>query len=227
MVNLDIGDYFKNPLANVVINIENEAVNLQTLCSYNTIDGVSPIPGLETIYYAAGDLQSTANDFFYHTQRLSGVITIHDDLLLNVPHYQTAVSYGKAIIYLLGSHDGLQNNAPVIGNFTSLFLGPYLANAYTTMVSDYNRVANSIIHGTVPSTNLTNIQVSTITANTINVSSNMSDRQNSDTNFFIAEQNLIQNSTKFGSFNNIGQSENFLIQNFVGSEKLLSRLNSQ
>jgi len=59
-----------------------------------------------------------------------------------------------------------------------------------------------------------------------NASSFLYTRQNSDINFFANVVNFVNNYNQVKQFNNIGETQSYLLNNFVGSTKLISRLNS-
>jgi len=62
-----------------------------------------------------------------------------------LPHYETATQTGKALISLIYQTDGISNNAPIMGNFTSLFVANDLIVIYNTMSTYANIVNNSVV----------------------------------------------------------------------------------
>lgn len=217
--------YFQNPLANTILNIESLANSIE--------NETSTISSLMTIADASTNTANSANNFWYHTNRISGVVTASQDGLLALPHYDTAVSLGKLIIYLTNKNEEITDNSPIIGNFTSLFTANNLNVANSTITSDYALVTNSIYQsGVDPGTgspiyhsNLTSTQISTITANLINISTFMDSYRSNDEIFFAAETNILNQYKNVRGFNNIGQSESNLLSNYIGTDKLKSRLN--
>jgi hypothetical protein len=220
-LNNDSGGYFYNPLANTTLKLEQACTD--------TANAAGQVGGLMTITDAAINTANSANNFWYHTNRLSGVTSVGTDLHIDLPHYSTAIAIGKTIIYLTHQNDPQQNNALIMGNFTSLFIGQQLSDMANTAVLDKNVVVNSItatptLDGYSYSSNLTSTQISNITANLISYSTLMDTRRNADVNFFQAEQALGQRLQAAGGLINTGPSESYLLNNFVGTDKLKQRL---
>ena len=231
----NVGGYLQNPLLTVSQSIEDNSNTIVSACYYTyTYDGepVSGIvPGLEPIYYAAIGSAGSANNFIFHTNRISGVTDPSTDNNPNLPHYKTAIAAGKGIIHLMNKNESLVNNAPILGSFTSLLIGNTLNQMESYLANDANTVQNSISHsgGISPtySSNLTPTQISTITANIISISTLMDSRVNNDVQFFQSQITLLQHLKPLKLFDFMGQTENYLVNNLIGTEKLMSRLNSQ
>lgn len=217
--------YFQNPLANTILNIESLATSIETKTTV--------ISSLMTIADASTNTANSANNFWYHTNRISGVVSAAQDGLLALPHYDTAVALGKLMIYLTNKNGEITDNSPIVGNFTSLFTANNLNVANSTITSDYALVTNSIYQsGVNPSTgdpiyqsNLNSTQISTITANLISISTFMDSYRSNDEIFFATETNILNQYKKVRNFNNIGQTEVHLLGNYIGTDKLKSRLN--
>ena len=226
IANGDVGGYHVNPLANVILYIEATENQIVTVCSL--------ITSLATISTTAVTAANSANNFFAHTQRLSGVVQVQNDLLVNLPHYDTAVQYGKTIIYLANKNNeafgvNVNDNTPIIGNFTSLFTGNDLNNMAIMVTNDLHTIQHSITTSggdyIVTTSNLTPTQISTITANLISISSFMDSRRSNDEIFFQTEQQIVLNFNSVRKYSNMGSTELYLINNFVGSDKLKQRIN--
>jgi hypothetical protein len=226
------GNYFVNPVGASTLSIENYATEMTTNFSYTVSSGEGgfstyTVSGLEPIVAAATDLIDAANNFLQHTNRISGVTSVQDDHLSQFPHYDTAIAIGKTILYITNKHDNIGNNAPIIGNFTSILIANTINSMATTMASDYSLVLGSIIPGTLgrPSTtSLSGGQISTITARLINITTTMNTRANSDIAFFLAESDFVQKYNKLKKFNNVGQTESYLLSNFIGTDKIKQRI---
>jgi len=215
------GGYFKNPVSNDIINIWNVS---------NTIIGITNIastPGTSTIYDVTLQLISSANTFIAHTNRLSGMEPVNSDTA-TLPHYDTAVSIGKMVIYLTSKSDGIQNNAPIIGNFTSLFTANDLISYYSTISPYPQTIINSM--GTDESgnsvSNLTSNQINTILTDITAIKIFMDTKRTSDVNFYNNCQSIVNDFNSVKQFTNMGDTETYLLNNFIGSDKLVSRLNS-
>ena len=215
--NNNVGGYFQNPVANVTQNIWNVANSIISITDLNNV------VGLANVSLAANALNLAANNFYGHTNRISGVSTNDDNPTL--PHYSSAVAVSKVVMYITFQSDGVQNNAPLMGNFTSLTQNANLTISYNTIKDYANTIANSINHGTL-TTNLTPTQFSTIQYQ-MNVATDlMNSRRTSDVNFFYNSQAIVSDYNTLKQFNTPGQSEVYLINNFVGTDKLKTRINS-
>lgn len=229
IVNDDAGDYHVNPVGDIILTIKSKQELIYTTSSV--------VGSLSNITTAANTAANSSNNFFAHTQRISGVVSVSEDLLPELPHYDSAVQIGKSVIYLLNKNESVtgavvDSNGPIIGNFTSLFTANDLVVFSNTCNTDFQKVNNSITAvvdpeggGTTYTSNLTPTQISTITANLIFMTTFMDSRRANDENFFATETKMVENYNKVKGYSNPGQTENYLISNFVGSNKLKSRLN--
>lgn len=225
------GGYFQNPVATTIINVNNVANTMMNMANGNPITGQTlTITKLLsntknnaiTIGYSNTQIgiSSECNNFTYITNRLSNVVDMGSDV--TTTHYTIAVGYGKMMSYLTNQTDGVQNNSPSIGGFTSVYTGNTL---------------NALVANTTP---LLTILTNSLTGNNSSIS--LSDAQNLDNNMYqmlttmvrcrINDQNFYQNSgavfndyNHVSQFNGMGQSQTQLIQ-IIGSPKLLSRINA-
>jgi hypothetical protein len=219
IANSNTGGYFQNPVSTVISNI------------WATSNSIIEITGLSTsnanaIYIAAIGLQTAANNFYHHTNRISGVEPVNTDTIL-LPHYESAIGVGKIIMYLVSQTDGISNNSPLIGSFTSLFTGNTLNTYYTTIQNYANTVANSVYTQTGNYySNLISTQVSTISSELIEITTFMNTKNTADVNFYINSQAVLADYNSLKGFSNMGQTQEDLINNYIGTPKLLSRINS-
>lgn len=180
--------------------------------------------------------------FIEHTNRISGVTPLEDSIKDGVdrghlPHYVTAMGTGQMITYLTHQSDNISNSAAISGSFTSMFINDALEEMYVT-ISTYNNTINSSI--TITSTsdgngNVTIARVSNLSFETVNSMSNvistinttMATRRVHDEVFYTNSRTL---SDEYGELRNYGKNmgatANNMLQNFNGSEKLLTRINS-
>ena len=230
--------YFLNPCANVTSNIWNVS---NTLVSVT--DGLIGTGNLTNLWAqinsTLADISNNATsntqagDFLSHTDRISGVTSFQTSVnenTENLPFLDTAMQTGKALVTLIYQTDGIQNNAPIMGNFTSLFVANTLSGLYNTINSYVTTVNNSITISGGPSPTPF-IYTSNLTYNTVNViataansiNSTFYTRRSHDEQFFKNSGDLL---TDFNKINDVGSgsSEQYLIQNYIGTDKLKSRL---
>jgi len=230
--------FFLNPCANVTSNIWNVSNTLVSVT--NGLIGTGNLTSLwaqinSTLNAISNNATSNtqAGDFLSHTNRISGVTSFQTSVnenTANLPFYDTALQRGKALMTLIYQTDGIQNNAPIMGNFTSLFVANTLSGFYNTINSYVTTVNNSIsVSGGPPPTPY--IYTSNLTYNTVNaiataansINSTFYTRRTHDEDFFKNSGDLL---TDYNRIRNVGSgsSEQYLITNYIGTDKLNSRL---
>ena len=233
------GGYFVNPCANITTNIWTTSNTLVSVA--NNVQGSGNLTGLwtqihTTLSYISNSStgNTQAGDFLEHTNRISGITSIDvsaDQGVANLPHYETATQTGKALLSLIYQTDGVSNNAPIMGNFTSLFVANDLIVIYNTL-STYANIVNNSITTTIDPMTFLPINTSNLTYNVVNSIATTANSANSifyerrvhDEQFFKNSSDLLIDYKKVRGIGNSGQAESYLIENFIGSNKLLSRL---
>ena len=233
VANSDSSGYYVNPVANVANSIWLSSNSTFSL----TVNLESTISSTVNTVILSINAQSnvisriTANNYLYVTNRQSNITPPNDDI--TTPHYTTAIARSKVLSYLTYQSDNVQNNSPIIGNFTSIMLANTLNPLYSTLSNLVIILANSI----TPVYNISSLSyanTSNITlANAQSLSNVLSSIQNTmyqyplqDTTFFNNSQNVINDFTSAAQFSHLGQTELYLIDNFIGTPKLTSRLAS-
>jgi len=224
--------YFKNPLITVLNNIKSEA---------NTINAIPNIASTNAISVmtAAVALSPATVQYIGHTNRLSGVDAPNINTI-TLPHYETAMGVGKIMMYITFQSDGVQNNAPLVGNFSSLYTGNTL-NTYYTTIQDYSTLIEDNIYSwtetidmgeggssstTYYQCNLASSVISTMANTLTEMTTLMNTRRTADVSFFQTSQTIVDQYNTVKSFNNMGQTQTDVIKNLIGSDKLLERLDS-
>jgi hypothetical protein len=226
IANNAVGGYFKNPVANVVQQIWDTSNTIIAITGLNTTN-------ISQVYVASSNLsQTSANNFMAHTGRISGVQEMTPNTA-TLPHYTSAMNVGKLLSYIVYQSDGVQNNAPIMGNFTSLFTEDALTVYYNIIKNYPNTIQHSIITtidpdtlGTVYSSNLTQTVANAMKANLNSICTYMDTRVSADVNFYNNSQNVVNDYHSTKQFSNMGGTQTDLVNNFVGSDKLKSRINS-
>ena len=221
--------YFVNPMAGTISNITTLSKNMANV-SNGVIGTTIAITQLisDTTNIANTIGYSTAPGFLYHTNRQSNVIP--PDSNMSEVHYQTAMGVGKSLVYIVSQSDGVTNNSPIMGNFTSLYTGNTL-NTQITLANTYYNTFNTSIStaGTPPTTYL----ISSITLSTAqamynafaNLQNTMTTYRNQDNAFYQNSRAVLDDFDRVRQFNGMGQTQEDLIYNKIGSAKLLSRFN--
>jgi hypothetical protein len=223
IANDDVGGYFQNPVGTVVNSIwttSNTIIAITGLSSTN----------ISQVFVAATDLCAAANSFMSHTNRLSGVEEV-DANTATLPHYSTAIGTGKLLTYLVYQSDGVQNNAPIIGNFTSLFTESDLTTHSQTILSYPATIQNSIdtsTDGFITSytSNLSQTVANSMAAEMNTIADFMNSRRNGDVSFYTNSQEVVRDYKNVREFSGMGQTQTDLVNNYIGTDKLKTRLNS-
>jgi hypothetical protein len=224
MANSDTGGYFQNPLG-VSINTASSTAN--TIVAFGTVTGTTPQISnlLISVANVANALSHTTPDFLYLTNRLSNVEEIGSDM--DTPHFKSATGYGKIVMYIVNKTDNIQNNAPMIGSFGSILAANVINSNANTFITYANLYANTItvgIDGTNSSISLANAQILSNSVNSIYQL--MTNYIQQDTDFYQNLKDVVNSYSAVSTFNSLGQTENDLIINYIGTDKIKARLSS-
>jgi hypothetical protein len=221
ITNNSVNGYFKNPVANDVQTIWNTANSIISLTADNeTLNS--------TIYVTATALAVTSNAFMIHTNRISNVDSLTNTtnaVDTTAPYYTTAIAYGVNALYITNQSDGIINNSPILGSFTSILIGPQIsANANT--ISPYVTLISNSIDSLSNTSNLSAGQITQINNDLSNTNSLLSGRRTADFTFYSNLKTFVNNYNTVRGINNMGETEKYLANNFIGTDKLKTRINS-
>jgi hypothetical protein len=220
-------NYFKNPVQGVCSSITSNTNSIITFCT-NDVANTFPDTSLQ-----ARNLANTANslliqvlDFKSHTDNMSrlGSTTISTEFLVdspNIPNYQMAMAQGVELTRLLYSTESVQNTDAILGCFTSIFVNSELSansqnigNAYISLTNSYNGLTS----------NITNSALVSIISTLEQANSLMLTRRTSDWNFYKKQRQVLNDYRFVTQFNNSGNTDNYLIQNYIGTDFLKNKL---
>lgn len=213
----DASLYLKNPLANVINAISVTANNI-----YNRTNTYSFLANANS---ASANVVTSANNFFRHTQRISGVEATTN---LALPDLSTASGYGQQAFMLISKFEGVSNNTPVLGSMTSLFVEDDLVTYSVKLDAAYGDIVNGTVYvAGLPgyyASNLSSSRITEIVDLLSNITNFMDTRRNHDVAFFGKIRNLsnnVTNITRFSSFNDLSAH---LVENYIGTDKLKNNL---
>lgn len=232
IINNDVGEYYTNPMVAVATGLRDVAKHIV----YSSTD----VTNLTTMRVKAQALADQANTFIQHTNRLSGVTKYQGGDDPNNPYLDIAMNYGKTVTYIVYQTDGIDDNSAIMSSFTSLLIQPQLDANLNIMTVYAGNVANSIVATTTTtydeynqptttttySSNLTSQSITTVNDRMDNIKSFMSTRQQKDIDYFTNMKMFIDKYNETKKFNRMGATENNMVQNLIGSDKLKERLNS-
>lgn len=238
----NVGSYYKNPVATDVQSISDSANLIVSIVS--AANGLQGLTGTITTLFsniANTILANTSQSYKLHTDRLSGIRNFDDDVSANTaaiytsPYKDPAIGYGKSLMYIVNQTDGIINTSPILGSFTSLFVGPQI-NANTIIISTYATLINNSItvsqdtsgsySNTVYTSNLSLSVVTTIDSQISNTNIFLGNRENHDKTFYANLKIVLKDYQELRKLQNLGESDTILIEDYIGSDKLLSRLNT-
>jgi hypothetical protein len=75
------------------------------------------------------------------------------------PDLSSGLTIGRQILQIVNKSDGVQNNTPILGNFTSLYIANTISESANTIRNDYIVLANSFSGA---NSNISNSQMNTI-----------------------------------------------------------------
>jgi hypothetical protein len=224
LINVSVGGYFQNPLLNNLNTIIVLLNNFQATLNTSNITYTYAQDLANTLYSATSNVESEIPNFISHTNRISGTTASTDPLTL--PDYQFAISVGRQVLTIVEQVDGVQNNIPMLGNFTSLAIADDLANTIITLSSDNDTLNNSIT--IVDSNAVSNISNSAMAGIIDHVNSTytlLNGRRTADVSFYLNSLSLIRDYNTVTQFNHLGTNSKYLIYTLnIGTEKLKTNL---
>lgn len=227
IANNSVNGYYQNP----------SSIDITTIIAKsNLIAESANTIGDTALATSANTLNLSARSFLDHTNRISGV-TVFDPVDTVNPYLENAMAYGKTAMYLTNQTDGIVDTSPTMGSFTSLFIGPQVKSSANTIALDSDSIDGSITSSSVTdpetgnttttySSTLTPTEITTIIGHLDNTNSLINGRQTSDVSFFTNTKDMVNKYNTLKQFSNMGESQEYLIKNFIGTPKLLSRINS-
>lgn len=255
--NDNVHGYFRNPVANSIINIRSECNQIHsTLTSSSFVNEQGNTVTTQTVSgssieitsmfasmnVATANIAGTNGSLFYeHTNRISGVTTVAESASQNkshLPHFSTAIGTGQLMTYLLYQTDNVTNSSAITGNFTSMMIKVELEELETSINSYNTEIENSITtsQSTDSEGNVTITRVSNLPFETVNsmftiistINDTLAQRRTHDENFFANSRKI---SEEYGILNmlnpkTMGATSRYLLENFNGSDKLLTRIKS-
>jgi len=210
-----ISSYYQNPMSANLAFIS--TLSTMIMSSANTIS-ITYLGSDSTKFSVANTLMMSANtlnaeiaSFIIHTNNLSNVTQSQDSA--NTPDYQIATAVGRQVVSILNQTDKLQNNTPILGNFTSLTIAPAVAANVITLSADAVTIADPAVSAASMNTIIGHVQGCYSLLNT---------RRTADTSFYVNSLALIKDFQTISQLNSTGVSSDYLIKNFIGTPKLLS-----
>ena len=217
IANNNVGGYYQNPVSANVNSIITISQNMITVANTGASQNIA---NCELIVTAANGLYNNASSFLAHTNRISGVTPFIGQDVVN-PYYDTAMGLGKTALYITNQTDNITNTSPILGSFTSILIGPQIDSANTALANSY-----IVLDTGVTANTLTESQISSILSTISNTNTLLVTRQTADVTYYGNLRTFVENYNTVKKFQNMGETETYLVNNFVGTDKIKERINS-
>jgi len=219
-----VTNYFQNPHSANLTLMTSYTNQLLTYSNTQTVTyNVAPIEA-NTLNALANNLLIEISSFTDHTNRMSGATESTNKL--TTPDYQIAMSIGRQVLQICNQVDGVQNNAPILGNFTSLAVVQDVSNSVIQLSSSATTLNASLsIVGSNTYSDISRASMNTIIASAQTAFDLLNSRRVGDTTFYTNSISLIQDYNTILQFSNLGVNSSYLIKDLnIGTSKLQNYL---
>jgi len=219
-----VANYFQNPhSANLTLMTSYTNYLLTYSNTQSVTYNVAPIEA-NTLNALANNLLIEISSFTDHTNRMSGATESTNKL--TTPDYQIAMSIGRQVLQICNQVDGIQNNAPILGNFTSLAVVQDVSNSVIQLLSSKTTLNASLsIVGSNTYSDISRASMNTIIASAQTAFDLLNSRRVGDTTFYTNSISLIQDYNTILQFSNLGVNSSYLIKDLnIGTTKLQNYL---
>jgi hypothetical protein len=229
--NIEMTDYYKNPVINVANQLKSNVQNLSTVLS--TIEFYDNVVQSANLISGVANLIIEIESFKSHTNNVSGVNTAVSSTnelgtdALHFPDYDNAVNLGQQLLLLVNESDGVQNSTPLLGSMTSLFIEDDIVSNTAILVNDVITVNNSLRLQGVDSnvySNLTSTQVNTILSHVTTANTLIAGRREHDWNFYRQGLAVLDDYFKVEKLTRTGNTQNYLVNNLIGTDRYKNNL---
>lgn len=219
-----VNGYYQNPYTSQLNALTIVLNNFIANCNTSVVTFTNaPDVANSVVTYASAAISSIGS-FITHTNNLSGVTNSSNTA--QYPDLNSGLAIGRQVLTLTAQADGVQNNTPVLGNFTSLYIANDVTQISTTVTNDYNILSASFyISGGNTATDISNTQLSLIASDIQSISTLLDGRRNADVSFYQNSLAVVSDYAKISTFSNVGATQNSIL-NIVGTNKLLTDLAS-
>jgi hypothetical protein len=229
--NIELSDYYKNPVINVTIQLLNNVYTLNAVA--NTIKFFDNVVDSQNLISGLANLVIQIEEFRKHTNNVSGVNTAVSTTnengtdAIEYPDYDSAVNLGQQLLLLTNASDGVQNSTPLLGSMTSLFVGDELSSNLTILKNDLPIVNSSLrldgpennVYSSLTSTQVNNLINHITTANTL-----VAGRREHDWHFYRTGLEILDDYFKVRKLTNLGNTQSYLVNNLIGTDKYKNNL---
>lgn len=219
-----LSNYYKNPVLDQCNRLLANTTNIRNLCLGDVANNYpSATAEILTLANTANNLLVQLNEFKYHTDNISGLtVSISDSEaadLPNIPNFQSAVSVGAEATRILYTTESYKTTTPILGSFTSIFVGSELYANSNSVYNSYSTLSTS-------GSSVTSTEVNSIISNLQSVNTFIYTRRTSDWNFFKQVKSVVEDFYEVSKLTKFGNTENYLVNNYIGTDTLKVNLNN-
>lgn len=222
--NIDMTNYYQNPTANICASLFS---NANTMLAFSPLTDTANLflyaaTGAEFLKSNLANLVIEINSFKSHTDNVSGVYTMTSNTD-TIPSLEHATSIGNQLLRILNSTDAVSNTVPLLGNMTSLFIANDLVTYNATLQSNMTILNNSKNSGTGIS-NVSSNTMNSIVLDVQTMNSYIASCRTSDWAFYKQSIQILNDYNKVSKFDNMGNTQSYLVNNLIGTDRLKSNL---
>lgn len=221
LANAQVGGYFQNPHNDVIGVISVYVTGMAVYANTINFDYGANTDIANTMANVVSNTQTSLENFATHTNNLSGVTYSFDTSLY--PDLNSALAVGRQMLSLTNKIDGVQNNTPVLGNFTSLYINPDLITQSNVLKNDYITIVSSIGGANGNTSNISTDAMNTIISNVQTFQTLIDGRRTADITFYINSNQILKEYFTVSQFSSLGATQNSLIK-MIGTDKLKADL---
>ena len=214
--------YYQNPYTSVLNNITIVLTGMAANCNTSSITFNSAPTQANTLYSSVINALTAVSDFTTHTNYISGIERSANTVLY--PDLNTALSIGRQVLSLTNKADQTQNNVPVLGSFTSLYIRDDVDSRSNAIIIDSRTLGNSLyVEDGNTYSNISVSSINTIITDVNSLQTLLAPRRNGDINFYQNSLAIIRDYQTVLTFSSVGATQNSLLQ-IVGTTKLKTDL---
>ena len=226
-------NYYENKQATYCSTIRTQANLILSIA--NTIPFANAANVQTTMVTSATNCIIALDKFKSHTDNVSGVTdpsTFRNTNAGDIPHLDTATSLSQQLLTILNQTDSVANSLPLLGSMTSIFVGTEM-NANSIIVTTDAVTLNSSITtssdangNTIIVSNITSTAANSIISHLDNLTLFMDTRRSHDWNFFLNGKTAVRRHGQVTKFNYLGDTQTYLVNNYIGTSTLVDNLSS-
>ena len=216
--NNSVGGYYQNPHQYTLASLSLYLDAISTLANTQFVTYTNATDAANTLSTNLLALSPSLINFTSHTNNLAGVTQSANSM--SYPDLSSGLSVGRQMLNITNQTDKVQNNTPILGTFTSLYVGNTLTSLSITIKNDYVTLNNSIsIVGGNNTSNITNSAMNVIITDVQTLKTLVDTGRNGDITFYTNSLAVLHDYQTLLPFSNMGATQNSLIS-LIGTNKL-------